>query len=150
MDLVMFLLKETYIWPDYMADNGYTPNRRDIKVDCPGVKEERIQRIVEEIGYWRNANAIHKWFVDNVQDGVDDCQKSWVSRDQLVELLALVMAVLEDRSKAQELLPTQSGFFFGSTGYDEWYFKDLEHTKTICEEALKGNILADFFYSAPW
>ena len=24
--------------------------------------------------YWRKANAIHKWFVDNVQDGEDNCQ----------------------------------------------------------------------------
>ena len=26
-----------------------------------------------QIASWRKANAIHKWFVDNVQDGVDDC-----------------------------------------------------------------------------
>lgn len=29
--------------------------------------------IREEIGYWRKANQIHNWFVENVQDGEDDC-----------------------------------------------------------------------------
>ena len=27
----------------------------------------------EEVGYWRKANAIHGWFVRNVQNGKDDC-----------------------------------------------------------------------------
>jgi len=36
--------------------------------------------------YWRKANAIHKWFVDNLADGVDDCRPLWVSTDHLKEL----------------------------------------------------------------
>ena len=32
------------------------------------------ERIYEQVAYWRKANAIHKWFVDNVQDGKDDCR----------------------------------------------------------------------------
>ena len=36
--------------------------------------------------------------------------------------------VLEDSSLAEELLPTQSGFFFGSTLYDESYVLDLKNT----------------------
>ena len=30
-------------------------------------------RIIEQVGYWRKANQIHNWFVENVQDGEDDC-----------------------------------------------------------------------------
>lgn len=30
-------------------------------------------RIYEQVAYWRKANAIHRWFVENVQDGEDDC-----------------------------------------------------------------------------
>jgi len=33
----------------------------------------------EEVGYWRKANHIHKWFVDNVQNGVDECLTYQVS-----------------------------------------------------------------------
>lgn len=30
-------------------------------------------QIMEEVGYWRKANQIHNFFVENVQDGEDDC-----------------------------------------------------------------------------
>jgi len=36
--------------------------------------------------------------------------------------------VIEDPSVAQELLPTQSGFFFGGTDYNQYYINDLEET----------------------
>ena len=39
-----------------------------------------------EIIYWRKANAIHKWFVENVQEGVDDCGEYEVTVEQLTEL----------------------------------------------------------------
>lgn len=39
-----------------------------------------------------------------------------------------MMKVLNDSSIAEELLPTQNGFFFGSTIYDEFYVEDLKNT----------------------
>ena len=36
--------------------------------------------------------------------------------------------VVEDKSIAQELLPTRSGFFFGSTEYDQYYIEDIQST----------------------
>ena len=30
--------------------------------------------IMEEVGYWRKANQIHAFFIENVQDGEDDCK----------------------------------------------------------------------------
>ena len=33
------------------------------------------KRIMEMVGYWRKQNAIHNWFVENVQDGIDDCDQ---------------------------------------------------------------------------
>ena len=33
-----------------------------------------------EAGYWRKASAIHKWFVDNCQEGDDDCGTYLVDR----------------------------------------------------------------------
>ena len=38
------------------------------------------------IMYWRKANAIHNWFVVNCQKGVDECQRTYIERSQLVEL----------------------------------------------------------------
>jgi hypothetical protein len=103
-----------------------------------------------KIGYWRKANAIHQWFVDNCQNGEDDCRDAYVSREKLEELLGVVKEVLADKSKADELLPTQQGFFFGSTEYDEYYFHDLEHTKKILKNALSMPKEWDFGYQSSW
>lgn len=152
MGLDMYLTKRTYVknW-DFMSPE----ERHQITVTKNGkethIKPERISNIVEEIGYWRKANAIHHWFVENVQDGVDQCQLSYVERDQLIELLKLVNEVLDNPDRSEELLPTQAGFFFGSTEYDEYYFEDLKLTKEILEQVLKEN--ADegiFFYQSSW
>lgn len=53
-----------------------------------------------EIAYWRKANHIHKWFVDNVQNGIDQCQKSPATREQLQKLLQ----VCEEVSKSIQLI----------------------------------------------
>lgn len=63
------------------------------------------------VGYWRKANAIHQWFVDNVQDGDDDCGNYYVPNEQLIELRDLCIKTIE--SKDASLLPPQEGFFFG-------------------------------------
>lgn len=84
--------------------------------------------------YWRKANAIHRWFVDNCQDGVDECQESDpISPEQLAKLVADCRTALGEPDKAGEVLPTQSGFFFGNTGYDEWYQRNLDYTRTRIE-----------------
>jgi hypothetical protein len=86
--------------------------------------------------YWRKANAIHKWFIDNRADGEDNCQPIFVLADHLDELLELCNQVLADRTKAEELLPTEGGFFFGPTEYDDWYFEGLEYTQRRLTELL--------------
>ena len=113
--------------------------------------------IESEAIYWRKANAIHKWFVDNVQDGVDDCGNYHVGIEQLQELAETCRKVLNDKSLASELLPAQSGFFFGGTDYDEWYFKDLEYTATEIEKLLsiekpegRGYYPWSYVYHSSW
>lgn len=104
------------------------------------------------IAYWRKANQIHQWFVDNCQEGIDECQETWVSREQLQELIDICKQVLADNSKAEELLPTQSGFFFGGTDYDEWYLGDLKYTVERFEKILADPAFAkaDFYYQSSW
>lgn len=86
--------------------------------------------------YWRKANQIHRWFVTNVQCGNGDCGTYEVSVDELVELHDTCRAVLDDRSKAEKLLPTMDGFFFGSTQYDEMYWQDVQYTLDKLEKVL--------------
>lgn len=78
--------------------------------------------------YWRKANAIHRWFVEHVQDGNDDCDTYEVTVEQLQELRDLCQKVTDDHALAPSLLPTTGGFFFGSTDYDDWYFDDVSWT----------------------
>ena len=52
--------------------------------------------INDQIGYWRKANEIHKWFVDNVQNGVDDCDIYPVSRENLIELAGICLKILSE------------------------------------------------------
>ena len=86
--------------------------------------------IESEAIYWRKANAIHKWFVDNVQDGNDDCGTHFVSRDALVKLYRICREVILKPSDAEKLLPTEDGFFFGSTDYDDYYMSDVDRKST--------------------
>lgn len=89
MGLDMYLRKKTYI------SNKWKKPAEMLKINIPGIKNERISEITEEVGYWRKANAIHSWFVKNVQDGEDNCGEYYVSVDQLKELLALCEKVIK-------------------------------------------------------
>ena len=93
-------------------------------------------QVKREIGYWRKANQIHGWFVRNVQNGEDDGGVYLVAKSQIHQLLEVcrkVKVCFDEggkiingmRGKVDQLLPTFDGFFFGSTEYDEHYFKDI-------------------------
>jgi hypothetical protein len=52
--------------------------------------------IIEQVGYWRKANQIHNWFVENIQDGIDDCDyHREVTEEDLEELLDVCKRVLD-------------------------------------------------------
>ncbi len=181
MGLDMYLTRRTYITPD---------ERKTIKlsgIEKP-IDPAKVEYITEEFGYWRKANQIYRWFVENVQDGDDNCHPHMVSREQLQELLETVNKVLdasklvkgkvkngetlqtdlhgnsywqadyedgeyiEDPTVAKELLPTQAGFFFGGTDYDQWYINDLKKTKRILTTALSENHdgYSEFEYQSSW
>lgn len=102
-----------------------------------------------EVGYWRKANSIHKWFVENIQGGVDNCATYRISKESLEELKSLCEMVLDDIGLAEKLLPTQEGFFFGQTDYDEWYIENLKNTIKIVDKCLDLDF--DYFeYRSSW
>jgi len=101
------------------------------------------------MGYWRKANQIHNWFVENVQDGEDDCNKYYVTREQLEQLRSTCLEVIVDIDKAEDLLPTGAGFFFGSTNYDQYYVQDLVDTVDIINRCLSTKF-DSFEYQSSW
>ena len=101
--------------------------------------------------YWRKANAIHKWFVDNYQDGVDDCREAYVSRDGLQELVDMCESIVAgDGKHTPEDLAPRGGFFFGSTDIDEYYFEDLRNTVRQLKAALTLPDSFEFYYRSSW
>lgn len=159
MGLDMYLYRRRYVqnWDHYSDDR-----KTNVTLTRGGKPLELVNPvyIYEQVGYWRKANAIHRWFVTNVQDGEDRCQQSYVTVDLLSRLRETAQLVLNDHSFAQSLLPTTSGFFFGSTDYDEWYFEDLKSTVEIidkiiefedeCEKSGDPFSGGDYFYQSSW
>lgn len=142
MGLDMYLHKRTWVGAE--AREALTANGLP-----DGVEPAKVAYVVEDVGYWRKANAIHRWFVENVQHGTDNCGLYEVSSNQLQQLLQAVEIVLKHPDMAAQVLPTQAGFFFGSTEYDEGYFEDLKETKRILQAALSDDD-AWFEYTSSW
>ena len=106
------------------------------------------------VAHWRKANQIHCWFVNNAQDGIDDCKSYCVSKDQLEHLLKICTDILSyrDKATAKTLLPTMEGFFFGSEDYDEYYFDDLRSTVDQLTRVLNNQEAENvtFYYESSW
>jgi len=153
----MHLTKKTYVknWNHTPDEQKFSISVKQNGKDHPYIKKDRISYIEENIGYWRKANHIHKWFVDNVQDGVDQCQITYVDHSQLKDLLDLCKEVKSNHTLAQELLPCSSGFFFGCEDYDDYYFNDIDNTIAIIEEELAtvdedGCYSGSVYYHSSW
>jgi hypothetical protein len=146
--LDMYFYGKRYLWNDKeKADT--------IAKLFPEIRGATVEEVRADFKYWRKANAIHKWFVDNVQEGVDECQESFVPVKKLYKLRDVCAAVMADRSQAQTLLPSQSGFFFGGTEYDEHYFDDVQSTLNwlndfLLKDALNAMDGWSFYYRSSW
>lgn len=152
MGLDMYLTKRTYVkrWSHIAPEHQFKVTVERGGQAYEPIRSDRITNIIEEVAYWRKANAIHRWFVANVQNGEDDCGEYSVSTDQLAELLAAAKQASEAADPAA-VLPTQGGFFFGNTDYGEDYKADLADTIRQLEPLLaEDNTQSDLFYRASW
>lgn len=161
MGLDMFLSERIYIGAKYNHNkiDGTINITKDGKlIDIP---LNRVEEITLNKGYWRKANHIHNWFVENIQDNIDDCKEYYAPIDKLRQLKSVCGQVKKslDESKmdesgiyintsvAEELLPTKSGPFFGGTDYDEYYYETLDDTIKILSEL---NEKYDYYYTSSW
>ena len=93
-----------------------------------------------ELVYWRKANMIRQWIVDHTDYPQDcNCMYHELSREQIEALLSDCKKVYEaqDNKLSAEILPTSSGYFFGGTEYDEYYYEDIRYTIEKLEELLE-------------
>lgn len=140
-------------------------------------------RISYQVAYWRKANQVHNWFVENVQGGEDECKPYVVSKEQLQELLDICIrlkkelvlvpgrlwagttwkngkaieeyvdgSTIGNPELAESLLPSCSGFFFGSTEYDQYYYEDIVRTVDILTKVIEETDWENevVFYRSSW
>lgn len=121
-----------------------------------------------EVAYWRKANAIHKYLCDNgicIKEDIEyiiptNVLKDLLEKCEYVKKIAILKdgeiedgrtlkdgewvpimvkgKYIENAEEIEDILPTQSGFFFGSLNYDEYYMRKIDETitqlKPIIEE----------------
>ena len=191
MGLDMYLYADKYVGNWNHTDEAEKREYRHVAaaagIDDNDLKHLEGQQTIElrlTVAYWRKANAIHRWFVEKCQNGVDECKSTDVSREQLTQLLELCKTTLQtletvpgdvhegrtyypdgrvqehiregeivaQQGIAAAKLPTQGGFFFGSTDYDEYYVQNLQDTVNQLESVLNNPKFNDwtFSYQSSW
>jgi hypothetical protein len=159
MGLDMYLEARKYVSKSNWKDGEPSPNpdySSLVALSPEGATDKAVfgsANISLTVGYWRKANAIHKWFCD-LDGGRDECQEIYVSREKLMELRSLCESVVLQPAMAESTLPPQAGFFFGSYEIDEWYMNDIKETMDIIDHVLKVFPESDwdwsFYYRASW
>lgn len=155
MGLDMYLSASRYL-SNYGFQNGEDLAKIEGVLDAVGLDTKAMSadspglQVKITVAYWRKVNAVHNWFVQNVQGGVDECQDSYVTSSQLRQLRDLCSEALA--SKDATLLPTTSGFFFGGTEIDEWYWTGIEYTRNVLTDILVNPAFDgfEFHYQASW
>jgi len=146
MGLDMYLTAKKYLSSHRQEEK---PLRTKIAEEL-GVTAYQAKEVSFDVMYWRKANAIHDWFVKNCQDGSDDCKEYLVDSAKLDDLVELCNEALINRDSG--LLEPVSGFFFGSTEKDEWYWQSLTETRDRLSELLTNPSAVnwEFYYQSSW
>ena len=121
------------------------PLEKELREALGHVTNLELVKVTFACIYWRKANQIHKWFVDNL-NGFENCETKYVSKKLLIKLRDECKEALD--KKDPTILPTESGFFFGSTEVDEGYWCDIKYTLEKLEEIVKLDL--EFHYHANW
>jgi hypothetical protein len=135
MGLDMYLEAEKYL-----ADYNETQKEQGKRFsqDFPELGGSPIKELTAVIGYWRKMNPIHNWFVKNVQEGKDDCDRYYISQSQLKNLRDACYEVLKSSHEADHKLSATNDLFLGNNEYTEQYYEELERTLKIIETALNA------------
>ena len=157
MGLDMYLSRKTYVqnWEHTKPEDRITI---ELSGNTKGINPDKISYIIESVGYWRKANAIHGWIVEHCAGGEDRCQEIYMPKSKLDELYQTCCSILGEESleglkeAGLNKLPPTEGFFFGSNEVGEWYKEDLRDTIIILREVLAETDFteSEIVYQASW
>lgn len=106
--------------------------------------------IFKQVAYWRKFNALHQWFVTNVQSGIDRCDLHELDQD----VLRKCHDTLEEAfyKKNAFVLPPTQGFFWGSTEVDDYYWSNVEEAIQTISNLIDDTDWATerLFYQSSW
>lgn len=115
--------------------------------NCAEGDGNRTEMYVEE-GKLKKLYEICKKIKAEVIMGEDDIKNGYTFKDgKRVPILEKGMTIVNPEI-SKELLPTQSGFFFGSTDYDQWYMNDIDLTIEILKPLI--DVGGPYYYTASW
>lgn len=116
----------------------------------PQPLSKNLWMITNEVLYWRKANHIHQWMVTNVQNDVDDCQSYPITQCHIEKFIEDATNAIKD--DPEKYMPCSSGFFFGSTDYNKWYYDELKKSIKQFKQLLKPSVQNDWkiFYESSW
>lgn len=102
--------------------------------------EEQLQKEADDYweqynAYFRKVNFLFKYFEDRGK--MVDQYYAFVEEEDVEDIIDKCERILKNHELACQLLPTQSGFFFGSTDYDDWYFSDVKDCLRQMKQYLK-------------
>ena len=98
---------------------------------------------------WRKENQIHGFF-ESMFNGIENCEYEYIPREYLNILLEHCKYVLDHPSESEDILPTQGGFFFGSTDYGDWYHESTARTYEKLKKILETEDENTKFYYYAW
>lgn len=84
--------------------------------------------------YFRKVNCLYGYCIDN-NLFEDYGRLALIDHEQMVDILNRAKEILsqptkeEQLKKGEELLPTEDGFFFGNTDYNDYYLQDIEEVR---------------------
>ena len=102
-----------------------------------------------ENAYFRKVNFIYEFFRNEMTD--ESCVVSKSRIKVLIDSCKNVLKNKGDEDYAKEALPTTGGFFFGSTEYDKWYWKNVKNCLQQMTKLYKSMGDEDFvLWSFSW
>ena len=95
-------------------------------------RAKSIDELYEEVkdyylqydAYFRKVNFLFAYYENNGK--MVEQYYAFTDKEDIDDIISRCERVLKDHKQAEYLLPTQSGFFFGSTDFDKWYFSDVK------------------------